>query len=310
MAARELKSDERVSVARATALIRKANKEKADLLNDMQQQGNISADGEIPATTYARTQKGTPGDPKSNKIELNPKKVNLLDGANPLGEDNPDLITLAGTLLHEADHAQCHDEMACFGAEVEFYSGVNREFDKYFPGVPAAQKAKIEKQKKALEKEAKDNYERIARKGGAGYGKDHKDVYVPIRAPGCDEFAAQGGIREAVMIRVLPDVPASDVAQHLEEIALKIYAYYDRAGTFPPSGNAALVKSLRKTDSNLFRRDELNESQELIDPWGRPYGYRSPGVWYPDDFDLYSLGPCGRDEGGGGDNILCELHRR
>ena len=63
-----------------------------------------------------------------------------IDGANPLGEDNPELVALAGTLLHEAQHAQCHDEMAAFGAEVEFYQGVNREFDKYFLGIPATQK--------------------------------------------------------------------------------------------------------------------------------------------------------------------------
>lgn len=302
MAERELKPDERVSVARATQLVRKANKEKADLLNDMQQQGNVVADPGMAATTYASNHKGTAGDPKTNKITLNPGKVKLLDGANPLGDDNPELVTLAGTLLHEAQHAQCHDEMAAFGAELEFYQGINREFEKYFPGVPAPQKDKIDKRKKALEKEVKDNYERIARRGGTGYGPDHKDVTVPVQASLCD--------KEVVMVRVMPDVPYTAVTQGLEEIALRIYAFYDHTGAFPPPGNVALVEALLKSDPNIFRREELNEQSQLVDPWGRPYVYKSPGDWYPDDFDLYSLGPCGHDEGGGGDNILCDLHRR
>ena len=265
----------------------------------------------MEATTYAKNQKGTPGDAKTNKITVNSKKVNLLNGAVPLAENSPDIVTLAGTLLHEAQHAQCHDEMAAFGAEVEFYEGINREFAKYFPGVTPAEKQNIEKRKKQQEKESKDNYERIARKGGTGYGTGHKEVFVPIVAPRpCSPLELPGGGQEAVMVRVVPDVPATEVTQHLEETALRIYAYFDRVGQFPPSGNADMVQAVRAIDPYAFGRDELSDADELIDTWGRPYVYKSPGDWYPDDFDLYSLGPCGEDEGGDGDNILCVLHRR
>jgi general secretion pathway protein G len=37
------------------------------------------------------------------------------------------------------------------------------------------------------------------------------------------------------------------------------------------------------------------------DPWGRPYVYRSPGVYNPQSFDLYSLGRDGRAGGSGED---------
>jgi hypothetical protein len=311
VAERELKPDERVSVARATKLIRKANKEKADLLNDMQQQGNIAADAELPATTYARNHKGTAGDPKTNKITLNSKKVSLLNGALPLSDNSPEMVTLAGTLLHEVDHAQCHDEMACYGAEVDFYQAINREFDKFFPGTTAAEKGKIEKQKKQMEKEANDQYERIARRGGTGYGTGFKKVFVPMRAPGFDDVAVLPEcVKESVMVRVLPDDPATEVTIQLERLALRIYDYFDHKGKFPTSGNAQMVKALRELVPSVFTRDELNTTGEVTDPWGRPYIYKSPGQWYPGDFDLYSLGPCGRDEDGGGENILCELHRR
>ena len=32
-----------------------------------------------------------------------------------------------------------------------------------------------------------------------------------------------------------------------------------------------------------------------VDPWGQPYVYRNPGKYKPDGFDLYSLGPTGKD---------------
>ena len=38
-----------------------------------------------------------------------------------------------------------------------------------------------------------------------------------------------------------------------------------------------------------------------VDPWGRPYLYRSPGVINPDEYDLVSLGRDGREGGTGED---------
>jgi general secretion pathway protein G len=40
----------------------------------------------------------------------------------------------------------------------------------------------------------------------------------------------------------------------------------------------------------------------LLDPWGHPYVYRCPGR-NGSDFDLYSIGPNGLDDNGGGDDI-------
>jgi general secretion pathway protein G len=39
-----------------------------------------------------------------------------------------------------------------------------------------------------------------------------------------------------------------------------------------------------------------------IDPWGHPYIYKCPGS-NGTDFDLYSAGPNGQDENGGGDDV-------
>jgi general secretion pathway protein G len=40
--------------------------------------------------------------------------------------------------------------------------------------------------------------------------------------------------------------------------------------------------------------------REPLDPWGRPYAYRYPGGHPPRDYDLYSLGPDGKE---GADDI-------
>ena len=45
--------------------------------------------------------------------------------------------------------------------------------------------------------------------------------------------------------------------------------------------------------------------EELLDPWGRPYEYRSPGEIHEDGYDLWSTGPDKEDNDGkeGSDDI-------
>ena len=38
--------------------------------------------------------------------------------------------------------------------------------------------------------------------------------------------------------------------------------------------------------------------EQLKDPWGNPYEYRSPGEINEDGYDLWSRGPDGKDDGG------------
>jgi general secretion pathway protein G len=37
------------------------------------------------------------------------------------------------------------------------------------------------------------------------------------------------------------------------------------------------------------------EKNVPLDPWGRPYQYASPGRYYLDSYDIWSLGPDGQD---------------
>jgi general secretion pathway protein G len=49
-------------------------------------------------------------------------------------------------------------------------------------------------------------------------------------------------------------------------------------------------------------------SQIPVDPWGHPYIYRSPAK-NGEDFDIYSCGSNGQDQGGDGENISWQHYR-
>lgn len=66
-------------------------------------------------------------------------------------------------------------------------------------------------------------------------------------------------------------------------------------GRFPDGLNALLVKPSWAT-----KWDGPYLKKKPVDPWGNEYLYLCPGKHGP-DFDLYSLGPDGKD--GGGDDI-------
>ncbi|MBI3321563.1 MAG: type II secretion system protein GspG [Candidatus Omnitrophica bacterium] len=93
-----------------------------------------------------------------------------------------------------------------------------------------------------------------------------------------------------------------------------IVMYQGDMGAYPPTGNAALVGSLQNDPGDVdwngpymeFKQDEL-KGGELLDPWGKPYGYLSVNGGAPEhrtrSFDLYSFGPNGVDDGGTGDDL-------
>ncbi len=88
---------------------------------------------------------------------------------------------------------------------------------------------------------------------------------------------------------------------------------------YPASGNASLVKALqtagpKKLPYFEFPKECLNKKGEVLDPWGSPFVYRNNAVKYPGNhgdatahnktsFDIYSFGPDGKDNGGGGDDV-------
>lgn len=81
------------------------------------------------------------------------------------------------------------------------------------------------------------------------------------------------------------------------EGALQLFAF--DVGRYPSTAEG--LESLVRNPGNLesWRGPYLSKNQVPLDPWGKPYMYRSPGQH--GDFDLYSYGPDG-SEGGTGEN--------
>ena len=85
-------------------------------------------------------------------------------------------------------------------------------------------------------------------------------------------------------------------------------AYKWSMGKYPDTdeGLAVLFKKKADVDDERYVGPYMEGTfEELKDPWGQPYEYRSPGDVNEDSYDLWSRGPDGEDDGGkeGSDDI-------
>ena len=91
-------------------------------------------------------------------------------------------------------------------------------------------------------------------------------------------------------------------------IAKSLDAYKWSMGKYPDTdeGLAVLFKKKADVDDERYVGPYMEGTfEELKDPWGQPYEYRSPGDVNEDSYDLWSRGPDGEDDGGkeGSDDI-------
>ena len=91
-------------------------------------------------------------------------------------------------------------------------------------------------------------------------------------------------------------------------IAKALTAYKWDMGLFPDTdeGLAALFQPKDQVDDDRYAGPYLEGSyEELLDPWTRPFEYRSPGDVNEDSYDLWSVGKDGKDDEGkeGSDDI-------
>lgn len=85
------------------------------------------------------------------------------------------------------------------------------------------------------------------------------------------------------------------VESDIQAIAMQLRTYemlnYRKPTT--EQGLEALVRM--PTQEPKPRRWKQLLKEVPLDPWGNPYVYRNPGKYNPDGYDLYSLGPDGRE---------------
>ena len=78
-------------------------------------------------------------------------------------------------------------------------------------------------------------------------------------------------------------------------------SYKWNMGVLPDTdeGLAALFQQRDRVDDDRYKGPYLEGSyEELLDPWGKPFEYRSPGDVNEDGYDVWSCGPDGKDDNG------------
>ncbi len=91
-------------------------------------------------------------------------------------------------------------------------------------------------------------------------------------------------------------------------IGKALNAYKWDMGGLPDTdeGLAALFQPRDRVDDERYKGPYLEGSyEELLDPWGAAFEYRSPGDVNEDTYDLWSIGGDAKDDGGkeGSDDI-------
>ncbi len=85
--------------------------------------------------------------------------------------------------------------------------------------------------------------------------------------------------------------PDGLLAMHIERYRREVERYPDRL--------EELVRSDQEGSGRAaWGGPYLRNADLLNDPWGRPYQYRAPGMHNPNTYDLWSVGPDGRDATG------------
>jgi general secretion pathway protein G len=96
---------------------------------------------------------------------------------------------------------------------------------------------------------------------------------------------------------------ASTAKAQIEMLSAALDAYRLDNDRYPTSeqGLAALRQSPSASPAPRRWRGPYLRRELPVDPWGKPYVFRSPGTVNPESFDLLTLGRDGREGGEGED---------
>jgi len=99
------------------------------------------------------------------------------------------------------------------------------------------------------------------------------------------------------------DANVTAARSQIETFGVALDGYRLDTGAYPTTEDGLVAlrfRPLRLTATSGWRGPYLRKNVPL-DPWGRPYIYRSPGIANPDSYDLYTLGHDGKVGGQGED---------
>lgn len=88
----------------------------------------------------------------------------------------------------------------------------------------------------------------------------------------------------------------------ISNLATAMDLYYLSNGGYPSEAQGLKALVERPENAAAWDGPYLNRAEGIIDPWGRPYLYKQPGVH--GKFDISSLGADGKEGGSGEDTDL------
>jgi general secretion pathway protein G len=91
----------------------------------------------------------------------------------------------------------------------------------------------------------------------------------------------------------------------IQELGTALELYYLDTGRYPSEADGLQALVTAPSSENLWNGPYLENAGSLVDPWERPYLYRSPGT--NGEYDIYSLGRDGAKGGSGEDRDLEKL---
>ncbi len=91
----------------------------------------------------------------------------------------------------------------------------------------------------------------------------------------------------------------------IERLEIALEQYYNDNRSYPPGDITNVKTALGPSDSGAKQYIEFNDSEvssdEIIDYWGNPFVYATPGAQNTGSYDLYSTGPDGITSSSGSD---------
>jgi general secretion pathway protein G len=99
-------------------------------------------------------------------------------------------------------------------------------------------------------------------------------------------------------MKYLGSAKAETARVQLHELGSVLDLYRLETGSYPTTSEGLLALVERPPSARVWRGPYVKRKEQLVDPWGSPYQYRSPGEH--GEYDLWSLGS-DRAERGDGD---------
>lgn len=101
------------------------------------------------------------------------------------------------------------------------------------------------------------------------------------------------------VVKFLSSAKVDTAKVQIEKIGGVLDLYRLEVGQYPSEQEGLLALVEAPPQAATWNGPYLNNRDALLDPWGRPWGYKAPGEH--GDYDLYTLGADGKD-GGDGEN--------